>query len=586
MLAANVGLTSRPFDSANPELDLRLPDGSRLSAVMSVTSRPAVSLRRSRLGKVSLGDLVGNATMTSEMASFLRAAVRARKNIMIAGATNSGKTTLLRALANEIPPTERLITVERSLELGLDAFDDLHPNVVAFEERLSNSEGVGGVGMADLVRRSLRMNPSRVIVGEVLGDEIVTMLNAMSQGNDGSLSTIHANSSMEVFNRIATYALQAQENLPVEATHMLIAGSINFVVFLKRRNAYESGGTLAALDRECARGDRRRRPGALERGLPARSRRTRVGPRADQLHRRARVPRLRSRSGGSRMSNLSVQEAVLFGGLVGLGLFTLVLAFVGLPQRPAGRPTKRRRARAAEQRSRQLVLGLIGGVAGLVLTRWIVATVALALLGAFWDRIAGGEATERIGIARLEAMASWTESLRDTIAGAVGLEQAIPATSVNAGVAIRPSLNLLVDRLRIREPLPDALLAFAEDIDDPSADVICAALVLNARLRGPGLRDVLSALAVSAREELDMRRRIEASRKSIRRSVRIVLIIVLGVMGGLTVFNRHYVKPYGSASGQLVLLIVAFLIAAGLWWLRRLASPKVTGRFLVQGRES
>ena len=88
--------------------------------------------------------------------------------------------------------------------------------------------------MAELVRRSLRMNPSRVIVGEVLGDEIVTMLNAMSQGNDGSLSTIHANSSMEVFNRIATYALQAQENLPVEATHMLIAGSINYVVFMRR----------------------------------------------------------------------------------------------------------------------------------------------------------------------------------------------------------------------------------------------------------------------------------------------------------------------------------------------------------------
>ncbi len=182
--------------------------------------------------------------MSREVASFLRAAVRARKNIMIAGATNSGKTTLLRALANEIPPVERLITVERSMELGLDSFEDLHPNVVAFEERLPNSEGLGGVSMAELVRRSLRMNPSRVIVGEVLGDEIVTMLNAMSQGNDGSLSTIHANSSMEVFNRIATYALQSEENLPVEATHMLIAGSINFVVFLRSRNEYETGGSL------------------------------------------------------------------------------------------------------------------------------------------------------------------------------------------------------------------------------------------------------------------------------------------------------------------------------------------------------
>ncbi|MDX6360314.1 MAG: pilus assembly protein CpaF, partial [Nocardioidaceae bacterium] len=189
-------------------------------------------------------DLVANGTMSEELASFLRAATKARKNVMLAGSTNSGKTTLLRALANEIPPNERLITVERALELGLDHFVDLHPNVVAFEERLPNSEGLGGVTMAELVRRSLRQNPSRVIVGEVLGDEIVTMLNAMSQGNDGSLSTIHANSSMEVFNRISTYALQAQEHLPVEATHMLIAGSINFVVFMRKRNDYTSGGTL------------------------------------------------------------------------------------------------------------------------------------------------------------------------------------------------------------------------------------------------------------------------------------------------------------------------------------------------------
>ena len=129
------------------------------------------------------------------MGAFLAAAVAARKNIMIAGATNAGKTTLLRALANQIPAEERLITVERALELGLDHFPELHPNVVAFEERLPNSEGQGAITMADLVRRSLRMNPSRVIVGEVLGDEIVTMLNAMTQGNDGSLSTIHANST-------------------------------------------------------------------------------------------------------------------------------------------------------------------------------------------------------------------------------------------------------------------------------------------------------------------------------------------------------------------------------------------------------
>ncbi len=234
VLAAHTGLSSRSFDSANPQLDLRLPDGSRLSAVMNVCARPAISVRKARLGRVFLPELVDNGTMSSDVGDFLRAAVLARKNIMIAGATNAGKTTMLRALANEIPAHERLVTVERALELGLGEYDDLHPNVVAFEERLPNSEGVGGVTMAELVRRSLRMNPSRVIVGEVLGDEIVTMLNAMSQGNDGSLSTIHANSSLEVFNRIGTYAIQSRERLPLEATTMLIAGALDFVVFLRR----------------------------------------------------------------------------------------------------------------------------------------------------------------------------------------------------------------------------------------------------------------------------------------------------------------------------------------------------------------
>ena len=244
VLGAYSGLTSRPFDTANPQLDIRLPDGSRLSAVMGVCQRPSLSIRRARISRASLDMLVEFGTMSPELAAFLSAAVRARKNLMIAGATNAGKTTLLRALSNEIEPVERLVTVERALELGLGEFEDLHPNVVAFEERLPNSEGSGAIQMSELVRRSLRMNPSRVIVGEVLGDEIVTMLNAMSQGNDGSLSTIHANSSLEVFNRICTYAIQSVERLPSDATMMLIAGAIDFVVFIERRNDFSAGGKL------------------------------------------------------------------------------------------------------------------------------------------------------------------------------------------------------------------------------------------------------------------------------------------------------------------------------------------------------
>jgi Flp pilus assembly CpaF family ATPase len=240
ILASFAGLNARAFDDANPELDLRLPDGTRLSAVRRVTARPAVSLRRHRYPKVFLTDLVANGTLSQDLATFLSAIVRARRNVMIAGETDAGKTTLLRALINEIGRHERLCTVENSLELGLRSHPDLHPDVVEMEAAPPNSEGAGEVTMAQLVRRTLRMNPDRVIVGEVLGPEVVTMLNAMSQGNDGSLSTIHARSARGVFDRIATYARQAEERLDLDATHQLIAGgeggtgALDFVVFLRK----------------------------------------------------------------------------------------------------------------------------------------------------------------------------------------------------------------------------------------------------------------------------------------------------------------------------------------------------------------
>lgn len=232
-LASYSGLSSRPFDTANPELDLQLPDGSRLSAVMAVAHRPTVSIRRHRFQKVTLADLVGMGTLTEEGADFLRAIVTARLNVVISGGTNGGKTTLLRAAAAEIDPRERLITIEKAFELALRDDVDRHPNCVALESRPANAEGAGGVSMAQLVRRTLRQNPDRVIVGEVLGDEIVPMLNAMSQGNDGSLSTIHADSARETFARISSYAQQA-EGLPRSVVHEMIAGAIDFVVFISR----------------------------------------------------------------------------------------------------------------------------------------------------------------------------------------------------------------------------------------------------------------------------------------------------------------------------------------------------------------
>jgi pilus assembly protein CpaF len=197
-----------------------------------------------------LPTLVEFGTLTEHAATFLQAVVQSRCNVMVAGATDAGKTTLLRALVNVIDPTERLITVERALELGLRRHPDLHPNVVEWELVLPDAEGRGGISMAALVQRSLRADPSRVIVGEVLGPEIVTMLNAMSQGNDGSLSTIHARSSLAVLDRVASYAAQS-DRLEFSVTHSLIAGALDFVVYVAK-NPLAGGARCVTEIREVA----------------------------------------------------------------------------------------------------------------------------------------------------------------------------------------------------------------------------------------------------------------------------------------------------------------------------------------------
>jgi Flp pilus assembly CpaF family ATPase len=205
LAAARFGLAERRFDLAAPLLDLRLPDGSRLFAAMAVVARPALSIRRHRFAKLDLDDLAERGTVTPSLRGFLGAAVRAGLNTLVCGETGAGKTTLVRALASEIPRDERLITIEDTLELGLDRDPERHANVTALEARPPNVEGEGEVTMAALVRAALRMDPDRVIVGEVRGDEVIPMLNAMSQGNDGSMCTIHANSSAGAFDKLATY---------------------------------------------------------------------------------------------------------------------------------------------------------------------------------------------------------------------------------------------------------------------------------------------------------------------------------------------------------------------------------------------
>jgi Flp pilus assembly protein TadB len=271
--------------------------------------------------------------------------------------------------------------------------------------------------------------------------------------------------------------------------------------------------------------------------------------------------------------------AIVAGGAAGGGLFLLVVALHGRPPRRPVRPTARLRQQARELTGLRGALALTASVLMLVLTRWVVAALGVGLLVFAW-RTLGGAAAERHSMARLEALATWTESLRDTIAGAVGLEQAIPASLRAAAPSLHDPLARLVDRLHTRVPMADALHRFAADLADPAGDLIIAALIMNARLRGPGLRDLLGALSASVREELDMRRKVNAERQSTRRSAQIVVGVSVGLVLGLALFNQSYVHTYSSPVGQLVLAGVVALYGAGFVWMRRLATFQAPERLL------
>jgi pilus assembly protein CpaF len=201
---------------------------------MALTSNgvTALSIRRHGYRTVTLPRLREVGTLDCGLEQFLRSVVRSRKNILITGGTGSGKTTLLRALASEMDPLERIVTIEDAFELSLNLDPERHADVTALQAREPNIEGEGGISQAELVRWGLRMSPDRVIVGEIRGPEVIPMCNAMSQGNDGSMATLHASSSRIAFTRLASYAAQGAERLPLEATNLLVASAVHFVVHL------------------------------------------------------------------------------------------------------------------------------------------------------------------------------------------------------------------------------------------------------------------------------------------------------------------------------------------------------------------
>jgi Flp pilus assembly CpaF family ATPase len=231
--ATRGGQTARDFSAASPLASVALAGGARMTATMSVTPRPCLSLRRHGHPDITLARLLELRSVDATMAAFLAAAVRARCNIIVTGGVNAGKTTLLRALASEIAPDERVATLETEYELFLHEHGN-HPDVIAFEARESNSEGVGGITLHDLLAHALRHNPRRIIVGEVRRDEIMPMLEAMNSGQDGSMCTMHANSPAEAFDRILILGLRGGLALAERAIHILVGMAVDLIVHVRR----------------------------------------------------------------------------------------------------------------------------------------------------------------------------------------------------------------------------------------------------------------------------------------------------------------------------------------------------------------
>ena len=226
-----VSQVGRRVDEASPMVDARLPDGSRINAIIPplALDGPSLSIRRFGRKRFNIEDLVEKKTLVPEIVEFLRTIVKARLNVLVCGGTGSGKTTMLNCLSLFIPADERIVTIEDSAELMLQ-----QPHVVRLETRPANVEGKGEVSQRDLVKNTLRMRPDRIIVGEVRGGEVFDMLQAMSTGHDGSIATVHANTPRDAMGRLEMMMLLSGVSIPQRAMRQQIASALNIIVHVSR----------------------------------------------------------------------------------------------------------------------------------------------------------------------------------------------------------------------------------------------------------------------------------------------------------------------------------------------------------------
>ena len=480
---------------------------------------------------------------------------------------------MLRALLAEASPLDRIITIELSYELGLHELAHRHPDCPAWETREANTEGEGAITMDQLVQRANRHNADRVVVGEVLGDEIVPMLNAMTAGKDGSMCTIHADSTEGTFGRIQSYASQSPKHLSDEATAKLTAQALDLVVFVRQQPAaggfarryvssirvVEDSDGPHVISTEIFAEPDERRP-----GRPPLRRAT--GPPGPPGQLRLRSPHRDLRA----MTVLIVICSVGIG--VGIALAVTGL-FATTPVTKRHSFTKRIDAATRQSMIAALVCAAVVGLA----THWPVGAAIGGAAGWTLRSAVTSSPGHRV-TNRLDALATWIESLRDSVAAQRGLVAAIESTVPSAPASLRTNIEALVVRIKSGTPLDRAFAALASELADASADEAIAPLILASRFGGTDLQNLLGTAAANTREQLALVQRTEVARAKPRREMRLVVVVTLGFVLATLTIGHGYFAPFSTTVGQIVLLVIAALFAVGFASMHRLSRPQAMPR--------
>ncbi len=549
------------LDRSSPMVDARLPDGSRLHAVIPplAIDGPCLTIRRFGKQRLGLEDFGADAVAERVVGGLVHAGV----NIVISGGTGSGKTTLLNALAGYIAPSDRVVTIEETAELQLP-----QPHVVRLEARPANAEGSGAVSVRDLVRAALRMRPDRLVVGEVRGAEALDLLQALNTGHDGSVSTVHANAPLDALRRLATLALFGGTGLPHEAICDQIRSSVDVVIQVERA----AGGALA--DRRGGRG-----------GGPA-------GP----VRRRATTASHRTGLGGDASAGSRPH-------LAGPMIVLMVVMGVGVAWRlgrAASRVDARVRARGLQVARRHLPTRLrtpiesalrrgavalapedalrwwLGGVGGLVWFSWVVVPplalpvgIVGVLAGPVWLRLRAGRADQAAGQALPAALDHVIAQLRaggTVVDGVLGL--------ADGSGALANDFRRIRNRLELGTAIGQSLAEWGAERPLPSVRAVAGALTLVSEVGGTAVQP-LEGLACSLRDDEAVAAEAYSATAQARMSALVVGGAPIAYLGFSTMTDPESARVLvGTTIGRVCLVTGLGLETLAGWWMYRLVGAR------------